>query len=216
MAERGSYPPEINFHISLVTPEAVNETIARDWFQAVRRKAPYGVTCLLSLVDDGGEPQSVAMVQRETSKGIFYMVPLTRDLTEKEAERIVESFRYQHPDLDFDVEATTIPTYTMDKSLPSITVDQQEYADVAKAFAKKQHDDWVKERTEQGWRYGPTVSLSERTHPLLRPWDEIPEQYRKVDTDQPQKLLDLLNQHGYAVVSKEDLEAVMRIVRKVS
>lgn len=209
-------PPEITFHISLVTPDAISETIVRDWHKIVRSRAPHGVPIFLSLVDDKGNPRSVSLVQRETNKGYFYMVPMSRDLTEKEAERIVEAFKDAHPDLDFDVEATVIPTYTIDKSEPSITVDQHEYAEVARSFAKKQHDDWVKERTEQGWRYGPIVSLSEKTHPLLRPWDDIPEKYRSIDFDQPQKLLDLLGQHGYVVVSKEDLEAVMRLVRKVS
>lgn len=209
-------PPELTFHISLVTPDPVVETIVRDWFKCVRSRAPYGVPCLMALVDDKGEPQNVCLVHRETDKGHYYMVPMTRDLTEKEAERIIESFRFQHQELDFDVEATVIPTYTMDKMQPSITVDQKEYADVARAWAKKTHDDWMKERIEQGWRYGQQVSISQKTHPLLRPWDELPEQYKVVDVDSPQKMLDLLNQHGYVVVSKDDLEAVMRLVRKVS
>jgi hypothetical protein len=208
--------PEITFYISLVTPEPAEKSVLRDWNSTVRKKAPYGVPTILSISDDKGKPQSVGLVLRETDKGNHHIVPLTRDLTEKEAERIIEAFRDTNPDLDFDVEATVIPTYTMDKAQPSITVDQQEYADVAKAFAKKQHEDWVKERTEQGWRYGPNVSLSDKTHPLLRPWDALPEQYRRVDADQPQKLLDLLAQHGYVVVSKEDLEAVQRLLRKVS
>lgn len=216
MKDSVSAPPEIMFHISLVTPDPVTDHIIRDWHATARAKAPYGVPCVLSLVDNKGNPQSVTLVQRETSKGHFYMIPLTRDLTEKEAEKIIEAFQDKYPELDFDIEATVVPTYTMDKAGPSITVDQHEYAELAKSIAKKQHQDWVKERSEQGWRYGPTVSLSEKTHPLIRPWDELPEQFRTVDLDQPQKILDLLGQYGYVVVSKDDLDAIMRLVRKMS
>lgn len=210
-----STPPAITSHISLVTPEEVSSDLAKAWFKCARSKAPYGVPTSFTVTDDKGRPQSVAMIQRETDKGVYYMVPMTRDLTEREAERIVDAFREEYPEVDFDIEATVIPTYTMDRSEPTITVDQHKYGEIAKSWAKRQHEDWVKSRMEDGWRYGTTVSISDKTHPLLRAWDELPEKFRTVDLDQPQKLLDLLNDSGYVVVSKEDLEAAMRLVKKL-
>jgi hypothetical protein len=117
--------------------------------------------------------------------------------------------------MDFDIEATVIPSRTMEKEKPSITVDQQKYADVASSWAKRQHEEWLKKRTEDGWRYGQTISLSNKTHPLLRPWDDLPARFRNIDLDQPQKLLDLLGEHGYVVISKDDLDAVLRLFRQL-
>ncbi len=76
-------------------------------------------------------------------------------------------------------------------------------------WAKRKHEDWMSGKTSGGWRYGPTVSQSNKTHPLLRPWSEIPAEYRKVDTTQAQELLDLLRDSGYVIVRREDLDSLM-------
>lgn len=210
-----NFPPSINFHITLITPEDIAEPIVKNWNKIVRENAPYGVPCSITITDDKGNPQNVNLVKREANNGFHFMVPLSRDLTEKEAEKIINTFDEKYPELEFEVEASIIPTYAMKNSEPTITVNQKEYADVATDFAKQEHENWVKSRMEQGWRYGTSVDLANKTHPLLKPWDQLPDQYKQVDYDNPQKLLDLLSKHGYVVVAKDDLEAVMRVIRKV-
>ncbi|RYD68677.1 MAG: hypothetical protein EOP83_00225, partial [Verrucomicrobiaceae bacterium] len=91
--------------------------------------------------------------------------------------------------------------------------DQDRYVSLCTAWAKRQHDQWVKDREANGWRYGTTLSMSEKTNPLLRPWDQLPEKYRKPDLDEPQALLDLLNDQGYAVVTKGELQAMLNLMR---
>lgn len=206
-------PPEINFNICLISPSELDDPVIKHWFKCVSEKSPYGVPATLALVDDKGEPQTVALIHRETDDGHKYVVPLSRDLTEKEAERIIECFEKRYPDLDFEVEATVIPTYTMDNIQPTISVDQHKYAEVAKLWSKRKHETWMKKREKEGWRYGTEVSHSEKTHPLMRPWEQLPEEYRSIDEEQPQELLDLLGEQGFAVISKDDLEAVMRVIR---
>jgi hypothetical protein len=208
-------PIQIARYVSLVVEEEIDTDLLKTWFRTANAKAPYGVVTTLQTSDDEGQPQIVKMVHRHTDKGHYYMIPVTRDLTEKEVERIVSSFSDAVTDMDFDIEATVIPTNPMEKEKPSITVDQQKYADVASSWAKRQHDEWLKKRTEDGWRYGQVISLANKSHPLLRPWDDLPARYRNVDLEQPQKLLDLLGDHGYVVVSKEDLEAVTRLFHQL-
>lgn len=207
--------PSINCHISLISPEPLSDDIYKSWYKIAKINAPYGVVRTITMTDDNGCPQSVGLIQRETNNGHFYVIPLTRDITEKEAEIIIEAFSKKFPDMDFEIEASVIPAYGLESYKPEISVDQQEYADLAIAFAKKQHTDWMNERVSQGWRYGPMMSVKQKMHPLLRPWEQLPKQYQNVDFDQPQKLLDLLNQNGYAVVAKDDLDAVMRVLRKM-
>lgn len=44
------------------------------------------------------------------------------------------------------------------------------------------HDEWLKEKTEAGWVYGEEKSDEARTHPNIRPYDELSEEQRRKDT----------------------------------
>ena len=115
------------------------------------------------------------------------------------------------PDDDFDIEVSSAEPDRMGSS--AAEVSDTRYNDLCTAWAKRQHDQWVKERTDGGWRYGTTISVKEKTHPLLRPWHELPDQFRKVDTESPQGLLDLLNDQGFAIIGKSELESLLKLVR---
>jgi len=43
------------------------------------------------------------------------------------------------------------------------------------------HENWVKYKKKEDWRYGPLKDFKEKTHPCLRPWDELPEEQRMKD-----------------------------------
>jgi hypothetical protein len=40
---------------------------------------------------------------------------------------------------------------------------------------EQQHDSWCQDRKKRGWVYGPVKDYSKRTHPNLRPYQELPE-----------------------------------------
>ncbi|ACL55954.1 hypothetical protein [Methylobacterium nodulans] len=58
------------------------------------------------------------------------------------------------------------------------------------------------------------MSITARTHPLLRPWAELPDQFKIPNLEEPQALLDFLNDQGYAIVTKGELEAMLTLMRK--
>jgi hypothetical protein len=39
-----------------------------------------------------------------------------------------------------------------------------------------QHSEWVRERTEAGWTYGPVKDSLKKTHPLMVPFEQLPVQ----------------------------------------
>lgn len=47
--------------------------------------------------------------------------------------------------------------------------------------AEQNHQGWVERLAEEGWRYGPVKDERARTHPLLVPWGELPEDARRKD-----------------------------------
>lgn len=44
-----------------------------------------------------------------------------------------------------------------------------------------QHDQWMAEKRETGWAYGPVKDADAKTHPLMVPYAELPEAERRKD-----------------------------------
>lgn len=44
-----------------------------------------------------------------------------------------------------------------------------------------QHEEWLKAKAAKGWTYGPQHSEALRTHPCLRPYEELPVNQRIKD-----------------------------------
>jgi RyR domain len=43
------------------------------------------------------------------------------------------------------------------------------------------HDSWLKQKTEEGWKYGPEKDANQKTHPCFRPYEELPVEQRAKD-----------------------------------
>ena len=46
---------------------------------------------------------------------------------------------------------------------------------------EQNHQGWMDRMAADGWTYGPDKDETARTHPLLVPWDELPEEARQKD-----------------------------------
>lgn len=205
-------PLPIDRYIKLMTDkELPKETIAR-WFQCVRQHAPPGVLNPITMTDNRRRPRVVSLVHRVDGKH-SYLIPLTRDLTEDEVAKVVREFAEDAPKLDFDVETNSV--VLTGKNCGGIGLDAAKHAALCSALAKQHHEDWMRERTDAGWRYGTKYDAEDKTHPLLRPWDQLPDRYRQPDLDWPSKLVRLLNDQGYAVVPREELERLLATLHGV-
>ena len=49
--------------------------------------------------------------------------------------------------------------------------------------------------TNKGFRYGLGLNIKEKTHPAIRPYDDLPESYRKMPQMTSRKLLDYYSQN---------------------
>lgn len=191
----------IEHSISLFTDEEINRNLLRAWYHVVCDNAPAGTLCTVSV---DGKP--VQLIKTKDKEGVRYAIPLTRDLTNAEVKAIIEDFSH-HTDIDFKITATSSPFDVSVKT--DIEVDHDPMIHLCTKWAKEKHEDWCKRKEASGWRYGPTVSKANKTHPLMRSWSEIPAEHRKVDTAQAQELLDLLRDSGYILVHKDDLDKLM-------
>jgi hypothetical protein len=207
-------PVSISRYILIKTAEPLSKEEAIAWFRCAKEFLPSGIMATCQTTDNKGNLRGASMVQREISGCHEYIIPLTRDLLERETEIVVEACCDTFEDKDFEIAISTSQEELVQHS-PSVELDKSKYIELCTNWAKKQHDTWFKDRIDNGWRFGTTISLKNKTHPLLRPWYELPDRFRKIDTDQPQSLIDLLNSQGYAVISREELESIMKLLKSI-
>ena len=43
------------------------------------------------------------------------------------------------------------------------------------------HDNWLREKIDTGWRYGPVKDVVKKEHPCCVPYDELPEEQKAKD-----------------------------------
>lgn len=73
-------------------------------------------------------------------------------------------------------------------------------AELMEALARREHDRWAEDLTGAGWKpsKGPK-DADLRLHPMLIPWEELPEEEREKDRDSIRALPELLSAAGYTI-----------------
>jgi hypothetical protein len=212
MSRKQQQPPlDITRFVQLNTKKKLKPALVTLWYSSVLRSAPSGVVTVVPAINDNGRPASVQMVHRKTADHHCYLIPLTRDLRDEEVEPIVHRFAKAAPDLDFEVE--TNETKLIAKEYGEIPMDAAKHVALCMALAKQQHEEWMRDQADAGWRYGTTYSKRDKTHPMILPWDQLPDRFRKPNTKLPQTLLDFLNSHGYAVLHREELDRLLDLLK---
>ena len=49
------------------------------------------------------------------------------------------------------------------------------------ALPSHSHDEWLKEKTETGWKYGPVKDPEKKEHPCFVPYDDLPVEQKAKD-----------------------------------
>lgn len=75
--------------------------------------------------------------------------------------------------------------------------------DIVEMLAIIEHDEWVKERLDAGWKYGAAKSIKKKISPYLVPYEDLDEKIKENDRDAVRNIPYLLNKIGMAVYVKE-------------
>lgn len=196
-----------------LTTDKSNKEVSKSWYSIVREYAPSGVLTTCISLDEENIPTTVAMVKRQENEFIHFIIPLSRDLSDDEAEEIVNAFVEINPEIDFDISISNPLNIFQINDEASAFISKNKYMNMCLAFAKLQHDNWVSEKTKEGWSYGPTINIKSKKHPLLRPWKDLPEEFKKVDKELPQRLLNLFNEYGFHVITKDEYSSLLRMIK---
>ena len=89
------------------------------------------------------------------------------------------------------------PIDTSDVVLP------EELNQLAEQMAKNVHEIWSQTRISQGWTYGPERNDTEKKHPCLVPYEELPEEEKVYDRNTSQETLKFIIKKGFAITNMQ-------------
>lgn len=92
---------------------------------------------------------------------------------------------------------TPKPFDTSDIILP------KELAPLLEAMAKNVHEVWAQTRIEQGWQYGPERDDNKKLHPMLVPYEDLPEEEKEYDRNTSVETLRFILASGFEIKKKE-------------
>ena len=174
----------------LLTDRELTDQEMELWYQTVEDFAPDGV--VLDWDDD--ENQDCTEEGDEDCGDedfeYVYLIELRRHLQDNEAEFVVSAWERRYQD-DFEIEISHLYRADSDVQRPfEITIDSDTRSKVLDAASKFIHNRWVDAKTMDGWRYGLDYNEQEKTNPIIRDWDSLPESYRKIPQLTEKELLD--------------------------
>ena len=85
------------------------------------------------------------------------------------------------------------PIDTSDVQLP------EELNPLLEAMAKNVHEVWAQTRIAQGWQYGPERNDAEKRHPMIIPYEDLPEKEKVYDRNTSVETLKLILKLGFVI-----------------
>jgi hypothetical protein len=197
----------IQHFIKLVTVEKLKKQQISSWYKTVKNEAPSGIVSSWQAITSKG-PKNLVVIVKQRFKEWDYFIPLTRNLREDEITKIVRKWDENFQDIDFSIETSS---EILGEIVPSVApIPETQIDEFSEQIAKKMHNKWWNEKTKEGWRYGIKFDQRNKTNPMMKSWDDLPKEYRKIDPDLPQMFLDWLDDAGYVVLRQADFDKLAK------
>ena len=213
---RPETPAEAQFYLRLVTEKELPTRTIHKFYETISTYAPQNVLSIYETTSPEGNPaQSVLLHRIMEDKKHEYELPLVRNLTPNEIVEVVKQLEYALTENDFLFETSTFDEECcINEDHNDLYVEPEISEQIANKFAERAHTCWLNERIEKGWRHGPQRDDNQKTHPLMKPWSQLPEEHKSVDLNSPQLLLDLLEEYGYTIISHSELNELIEASTK--
>jgi hypothetical protein len=73
------------------------------------------------------------------------------------------------------------PDWQRQSAINGVNFHMFEHSQGRKPLASASHESWMKEKAEQGWKYGPVKNPETKEHPCFLPYDQLPLEQRMKD-----------------------------------
>lgn len=200
------HPIEIGNGIALITPKKLEKKDVILFFKTVKAFGPEGNIQTISTSNNKGEPKNILVTERHYEDKVAYIISLRRPLVLGELSKINKALDEFIPNVEYDLTSLDNLHYDI-KREDSVKVDANAYKKLCFELSKHNHDTWVASKVSNGWRYAPEFNLDNKTHPMLLAWDQLPPEYRRVDYNILNKVVEFMNNQGYAIVDKNSVDA---------
>ena len=174
-------------NIEVKTAKPLPKGIPAQWFNTVRDHGPNGIIAETGLLQ-GRELVNTKLYCIKGENGYHYVVPISRDLEEAEADAIAEAWNAAYPDGDFVINWSQRDG----RETKLQQVQQDMLAGIAESAAKTYHNQWHQRKMDEGWSFGHKMDPKARKHPMLQPWDNLSEEFRVQDRERFATLLKVL------------------------
>lgn len=202
------------FYIRLVSKKPLQKDSVVRFYKFVKAHSPSGILSSLQVERPNYGLDTVRLIHKTDESGSVYEIPLSRHLTENEYNVIKDAFQLlseEGQSLESSTQIIPLARYLPGSNPQLVSDDFETFCDT---LAKHQHSNWCLEKAEAGWRYGLEHDPKEKMSPLLRPWQDLPDQYRRIDKKLPQQIFDALESLGYVIVPRSELEKLTKKKKK--
>ena len=84
----------------------------------------------------------------------------------------------------------------------SAIVLDSELTSLAELMAENVHDEWARQRMNDGWTYGPQRDDAAKKHPCLVPYGDLPDSEKEYDRISSISTLKLILSKGFKIVKE--------------
>lgn len=77
-------------------------------------------------------------------------------------------------------------------------------ADEIESMSQMEHDHWMKERLDDGWKHGAEKDIKKKISPFLVPWDDLPEEEKEKDRNPVREMPNFLSRAGFQIYRRKD------------
>ena len=84
---------------------------------------------------------------------------------------------------------------------------EPEIVELTELLAENAHDHWARQRMAEGWTYGPARDESQKRHPCLVPYTDLPDSEKEYDRSTAMETLKAILALGYRIEKVEAKES---------
>lgn len=181
-------------YVRLIVPSKLEKETYVSWYHTVEKTLPSGMIAQSHL-----RPGNFSRFYcKKTARGQHsYVVPLVRNLDASEIYHLVGAWNEAYPKGDFIIDYTQASSSDI---TPSLDLETSKIEQAMASWGKLQHQRWMDQHMQDGWRYGIKLSVAQKTHPWLQPWESLPPQARRDNLTAARDLLKSLKDFGYTLV----------------
>ena len=160
--------------ITLIVKKQLPATEVEAWLDCVEEIGPEGVIAGTSdFKDDKLVQEEVVEHYNYNDDEWRYIIPLTRNVTQKEGKKIVDEWADYFPN-DFEITSSSNAVSPIDfDQFDVVDVDEYYEREYQKTTEEAVHNKWVLEQIENGWRFGVSYNKDSKISPFIKPWHDL-------------------------------------------